>query len=69
MNVTPHPTWDCTIQLLFSEPYWIYETKRANVAKEWQRCMSGFDVMLNNYESVQEWSETIFPLMFKIFKM
>ncbi len=60
MNVTRHPTWDCTIQLLFSEPYWIYETRRTQVAAGWQGCMSGFNVMLDNYESIREWSETIY---------
>lgn len=60
MNTNPYPTWDDTIQRLFSAPYWIDESRRAKVAADWLQCMQGYDVSLDQYESVRQWAATIY---------
>ncbi len=56
----PHPTWDDCIAQLFAEPYWLPANERKSIAAQWQVCMSDYDLSLNNYHSVRQWSVTIF---------
>jgi tyrosinase len=45
---------------LFTKPYWIAKNQRASVAASWNGCMSGYQIYLNQWESVKEWGVTIY---------
>ncbi|QTF90883.1 tyrosinase family protein [Halomonas sp. BM-2019] len=57
---TDHPTWDDQIAALFTTPYWLPEAERTSIATQWQGCMSGYGIRLNDPASVATWSVTIF---------
>jgi len=54
--MSKYPTWLDQIQFLFTCPYWT----SAETTKGWQGCMKGYDIRLNEYQSVKEWSVTIY---------
>ncbi|MBD2411898.1 tyrosinase family protein [Nostoc calcicola FACHB-3891] len=60
MNTIQFPTWDNNVKQLFSQPYWIEQDRRDKVAAEWQGCMSGFGITLDDYKSVRESAVTIY---------
>lgn len=60
MRFTQHPTWEDNIQQLFTEPYWIPADQRQGIANGWRGCMTGYGISLDQYESVCEWSVTIY---------
>ena len=56
-----HPTWDDSIRVLFSQPFWIVPADRAaSVGSDWTRAMAGYQVYLDRYESVRDWVVTIY---------
>lgn len=59
-SIPDHPTWNGEIAALFASPDWLPEPERAAIAAQWQDCMSGYGVQLNDYASVKAWSVTIF---------
>jgi len=54
------PTWDNSIQQLFSDPYWIPEPRRQPTGQNWIDKMKGYFVSLDNYDSVKEWAIQIY---------
>lgn len=54
------PVWDTDISPLFAMPYWVNETQRATVGYTWTRCMSSYLIDFTSYDSVREWSVTIY---------
>lgn len=54
------PTWTDEIGLLFSAPYWIPAKVRSDVADEWYGCMKSDFINLSDYDSVREWTVTIY---------
>ncbi|MDN3523574.1 tyrosinase family protein [Halomonas ramblicola] len=59
-SMTDHPTWDDEIAALFAAPYWLPKAERTPIATQWQGCMSGYGIQLNDPASVAAWSVTIF---------
>lgn len=57
------PTWADDIEALFSQPYWIDEADRADVAKGWQRCMGGYGLDLSLYDGVKAQAVTIYHFL------
>ncbi len=58
--VVQQPTWDDTVKNLFALPYWIDESRRANIGSGWIGAMGPYFVYLDQYDSVKEWSVTIY---------
>ena len=54
------PTSIDEIGLLFSALYWVPTKARSDVADEWRGCMKLDLINLSDYESVREWSVTIY---------
>jgi len=64
-SITSQPAWEhsnplLSIRLLFTEPYWIEKDRRDSVVKSWISCMSGYQIYLDQWESVKEWGITIY---------
>lgn len=58
------PAWEHTdpslsIRLLFAEPYWISENP-VGVGAGWISAMAGYQIYLSHWDSVKEWSVTIY---------
>jgi len=49
--MTKNPTWDESIELLFSKPYWV--DKPEKIAAGWHACMVGYAMDLTSYDSVK----------------
>ncbi|BCE00206.1 tyrosinase family protein [Marinicellulosiphila megalodicopiae] len=58
MTDTLNPTWNDSILILFTKPYWVKDP--SEVAQQWQGCMSGYFIDLTDYESVKQWQVTIY---------
>jgi len=54
------PTWEDNIQYLFSEPYWIAPEQRASVGGGWIEAMAGYEIYLDQYDSVRTWTANIY---------
>jgi len=54
------PTWDDDIQYLFSQPFWLPPERREAVGQDWISAMAGYEIYLNQYESVRTWATTIY---------
>jgi hypothetical protein len=59
------PAWNHSdpalcIRLLFSEPYWLPPERRGSVGKSWINAMSGYQIYLDQWASVKQWSVTIY---------
>jgi tyrosinase len=62
---TSQPAWNhsnpsLSVCLLFAEPYWIPAEQRLDVSKSWIGCMSGYQIYLDQWDSVKEWGVTIY---------
>ncbi|TNJ48066.1 tyrosinase family protein [Phaeobacter sp. B1627] len=58
--ITAKPTWVDDIQGLFAAPFWLPPEDRAKVGQGWLGCMRGYLIDLADYDSVREWSVTIY---------
>jgi hypothetical protein len=61
-----HPTWDDCVEDLFSTPYWVPGDARA-VGEGWRTCMRGYGVLIDQYESVVQWSVIIYDFLYSRF--
>lgn len=52
------PTWDDDINALFAAPFWVDDP--AAIAASWRGCMGPFLIDLADYDSVKEWSVTVY---------
>ncbi len=55
-----HSNLSLSIHLLFSEPYWIDLERRSVVGASWIHAMAGYEIYLDKWVSVKEWSITIY---------
>ena len=65
IEAAAQPAWQHTnpslaIRLLFTDPYWISESCRPDIVNSWIGCMSGYQIYLDQWESVKAWSVTIY---------
>ncbi|HWD99870.1 MAG TPA: tyrosinase family protein, partial [Bryobacteraceae bacterium] len=68
MNNPPaprEPSWNhsdpaFSIRLLFAEPWWIEAGRRSQIGQMWIGAMSGYQIYLDKWASVKEWSVTIY---------
>ena len=58
-----YPSWQDPIAKLFAQPYWIASARRTEVSQQWLGCMQGYDVRLDNYDSVKSWSVQIYQYL------
>lgn len=58
--IVSQPVWDEDIQTLFAAPYWLPPSERGKIAGQWRGCMRGYEISLDDFASVQTWSETIY---------
>ena len=52
--ITAEPTWTDDIKPLFAAPFWLPPAERAKVGQEWQGCMRGYFIALEDYA---DWSD------------
>jgi hypothetical protein len=57
------PNWQDEIGALFAEPYWINPVDRKRTGQGWTRCMNGFDLQLDRYDSVKASSVLIYEVL------
>lgn len=63
--IAKHPTWENQIKFLFSAPYWISpEQDRLSIGQRWMGCMSGYQIDLNQYDSVKQWAVLIYHQLY-----
>ena len=58
-----YPSWQDPIANLFAQPYWIAPARRTEVSQQWLGCMQGYDVRLDDYDSVKSWSVQIYQYL------
>ena len=58
-----YPSWQDPIANLFAQPYWIAPARRTEVSQQWLGCMQGYDVRLDDYGSVKNWSVQIYQYL------
>lgn len=54
------PTWSGDVRPLFTEPFWIAPESRRKVVSGWLSCMKDYNILLDDFDSVRQWSVTIY---------